>query len=192
MRRITWLVGCSVLALIPATATAFDFDFRIQGQVTVLAGLSLPDPGFGVVEAQVNASAWGIGAAAGLAYDRFPVDGGGVANGGVFHLAFQWRFLALVNRWLFGYIDPHVDLGFALGGGRADDASWFRGTGYGGLGLDLRLAGGDDEVGPVFTIQYRWSPTGVHAPDAAPDHLLLLGLGVRVTDRAAAPADGDD
>jgi hypothetical protein len=31
----------------------------------------------------------------------------------------------------------------------------------------------------VAAVQYRWSPTGVHAPDSAPDHLLLFGLGAR-------------
>jgi hypothetical protein len=182
----------SALALVPVTATAFDLDFRAQGQVVLLGGMSLPDPGFGIVEAQVNASMWSFGVAAGLAYDRFPVDGGGVAHGGEFHAALQWRFLALVNDWLYGYLDPHVDLGFVLGGGRTDEASWFRGAGYGGLGVDLRLAGGDQDVHPVFTIQYRWSPTGVHTPDAAPDHLLLFGLGIRAGDMHAPPADEGD
>jgi hypothetical protein len=160
------------------SAAAQDFDFRAQAQAIGLGAMSLPDPAFGVAELQVNASIFSIGCALGLAYERFPGPSAETLHGGVFHAAFQWRFLALVGKELSTWFDPHLDLGFVLGGATDGDASHFRGAGYGGLSLDIRIFG-EGEGQLVATVQYRWSPTGVHAPDSAPDHLLLFGLGAR-------------
>jgi hypothetical protein len=161
------------------SASAMEFDFRAQAQAIGLGAMSLPDPAFGVAELQVNASIWSLGCALGVAFERFPgPDATTTLYGGVFHAAFQWRFLALANDWLYTWLDPHVDLGFVLGGAGDGRESYFRGAGYGGLSLDFRIFG-EGEGQMVATVQYRWSPTGVHAPDSAPDHLLLFGLGAR-------------
>jgi len=160
------------------SASAQDFDLRGQAQAIALGAMSLPGPDFGVAELQVNASIFSLGCALGVAHERFPGPEATTLHGGVFHAAFQWRFLALVNDWLYTWVDPHVDFGFVLGGATDGDGSYFRGAGYGGLSLDVRIFG-EGEGQLVATVQYRWSPTGVHAPDSAAEHLLLFGLGAR-------------
>ncbi|MBI5503113.1 MAG: hypothetical protein HY907_22900 [Deltaproteobacteria bacterium] len=173
------VVAAGLLAA-PAGAAAFSLDFRAQGQVAVLAGMSLPGPGFGSVEVQINGSIWSIGAALGVAYQRYPSPDGDMLDGGVFHAAFQWRFVALISEEVYLWFDPHLDLGMELGGARGASGSWFKGEGYGGLSLDFAVfppPDGDPHV--VLTVQYRWTPPGVHAPDSAPDHLMLFGLGYR-------------
>ena len=168
------------LAGLPSAA-AQGWNFRAQAQAIALGAMTLPDVDFGVAELQVNASLMSFGCAVGLAFERFPGPAASTLYGGVFHAAFQWRFLALVGDETYAWFDPHVDLGFVLGGATDGGASVFRGAGYGGLSLDVRIFGGD-ETHLVATIQYRWSPTKVHAPDSAPEHLLLFGLGARYTD----------
>jgi hypothetical protein len=168
------------LAVLPSAA-AQGWNFRAQAQAIVLGAMILPDADFGVAELQVNASLMSFGCAAGLAFERFPGPSAATMYGGVFHAAFQWRFLALVGDETYAWFDPHVDLGFVLGGATDGDDSVFRGAGYGGLSLDVRIFGGD-ETHLVATVQYHWSPTQVHAPDTSPEHLLLFGLGARYTD----------
>jgi hypothetical protein len=160
------------------TPAAQDFDFRAQAQAIGLGAMTLPDPAFGVAELQVNASIFSLGCALGLAFERFPGPSAETLYGGVFHAAFQWRFMALVDDDIYTWFDPHVDLGFVLGGATNGDGPYFRGAGYGGLSLDARIFG-EGEGQLMATVQYRWSPTGVHAPDSAPEHLLLFGLGAR-------------
>ncbi len=168
------------LAVLPSAA-AQEWNFRLQAQALALGAMTLPDADFGVAELQVNASIFSLGLAVGLAYERMPGPADSILHGGVFHAAFQWRFLALLDDETYAWLDPHVDLGFVQGGATDGDASFYRGAGYGGLSLDVRIFGGG-EGHVVATVQYRWSPTGLHAPDTAPQHLLLFGLGARYTD----------
>ena len=106
----------------------------MQGQIVALGGFSLPDPAFGTAEVQANISLWSIGGALGVAYERYPSPDGDVLDAGAFHAAFQWRFMALIDRHAFLWFDPHLDLGMELGGARGQSGgeSWFRGVGYGG------------------------------------------------------------
>jgi hypothetical protein len=171
-------LAASWTAALPS-ASAQSFDFHAQGQAIALGAMSLPDADFGVVELQVNGSIMSFGVAAGVAFERFPGPDETTLYAGIFHLAFQWRFLALLEDDLYKWFDPHVDLGFVLGGARdGGGESYFRGAGYGGVGLDVKVFG-TDEGQLVFTVQYRWTPNALHDPDSAPDHLLLFGLGAR-------------
>jgi hypothetical protein len=175
------MAACTFALLCPPASAAGYHNVYWGGdsQFLALAAMSVPDPAFGVAEIQANAALWSIGVAVGVAYERYPDDAGGMLDGGVFDGTFQWRWGAFLGEEVFTWFDPHVDLGFLLGGARGDDGrSWFRGAGYVGLGVDLPLMPADGQH-LFFTFQYRWSPTGVHVPDSAPDHLLLFGLGLR-------------
>jgi hypothetical protein len=183
--RPAWLLlpGLAAAVLVaalprPVGASYFDYAFGGQAQFTALAGMTLPDTDFGVAELQVNAAMWSIGVALGAAYERFPNGSDGALNGGAFHGALQWRFLALVPGELSRWLDPHVDLGFLLGGVGDGSDSWFHGAGYLGGSLDLSILP-PDEMQVLVTVQYRWSPDALQTPDVAPDHLLLFGIGLR-------------
>jgi hypothetical protein len=167
------------LAPAPAPASYLDLAWGGDSQFLALAGMSVPDPAFGAAGLQASAALWSIGVAVGVAYERYPDGAGGILDGGVFDGTFQWRWGAFLGEEAFRWFDPHVDLGFLLGGARGDDGgSWFRGAGYLGAGLELPLMPPDGQH-LCLSFQYRWSPTGVHVPDSAPDHLLLFGLGLR-------------
>jgi hypothetical protein len=164
----------------PRAAHAADFNWAAggQAQLVALAAMSLPEPAFGVAELQANGSLWSVGVAIGAAYERFPDGAGRMLDGGVFHGAFQWRPFVFLPGEFYRWVDPHIDLGFVLGGARNDDASYFRGGGYCGASLDVAVSPTDVEH-VVLTVQYRWSPDALQTPDSAPDHLLLFGIALR-------------
>ena len=159
--------------------SGFDLDLRAQGQVVALAALPDADR-LGTAEVEVNASIWSFGVALALGYEHASRSDVGTLDGGFIRPALQWRFLALVDRTLFQWLDPHIDLGLLLGGLRNADDSWLRVGGYLGAGLDLRILPSDTHA--VLTIQYRYSPEPVQEPGGLAEHFFVVGFGVRGAD----------
>jgi hypothetical protein len=156
----------------------FDFDFHVQGQILALADIPATDPGFGGVDVEANASIMSFGVAAGLGYERLAADDGTLFQGGNVRGALQWRFLALLeDEDVYKWVDPHIDIGGLLGGVNDGGSAWFRGQGYLGAGIDVRLM--PDSPHAVLTAQYRWYADFVQAPDGLPQHHVFLGLGIR-------------
>lgn len=153
------------------------FDFTLKG--SVLGVLSADAPGFGGVEALVDAGALGFGFKLALGYEH--VDGaltsdGAAWDGGYLGLGVLLKpmlFATKVYRW----VDPWVELGGRIGFVSRVDTTAVRSVGTIGVGLDVRLAG--DMTHPALTIIYRYE--GARSPAAGGDHLLLFGLGVRLT-----------
>jgi hypothetical protein len=157
----------------------FDFDFRAQGQIVGLTSLQDFDVE-GSAEVELNASMWSFGTAVALGVEHTETPALGNLDGGFARLALQWRFFALVDRTLFRWIDPHIDLGLLLGGLRDADESWFRVGGYVGAGVDFRVL--PSETHAVLTVQYRYSPEELQLPEGLPEQYLVVGFGVRVAD----------
>jgi len=157
----------------------FDLDLRVQGQVVALA--AMPDAErLGTAEVEINSSLWSVGSAMALGYEHTVSPSLGTLDGGFVRVALQWRFLALVHRTLFRWIDPQLEAGLLLGGLGNGDDSWFRVAGYVGGGLDLRFL--PSAAHAVLTVRYRYSPDPLQLPDGLPEHLFVVGIGVRGAD----------
>ena len=155
---------------------SFDLDLRVQGQIVALA--ALPDAErLGNAEVEVNESIWSFGTAIALGYEHTASPSLGTLDGGFVRVALQWRFLALVHRTLFRWIDPQLEFGSLFGGLSNGGDSWFRVAGYAGGGLDLRFL--PSATHAVLTIRYRYSPDSMQLPDGLPEHLFVVGIGVR-------------
>lgn len=149
-----------------------------QAQVDVLADLVVTGPStFGGVELEANASLVSFGVGASLGYERRVSPEEGEFHGGDFGLAFQWRFLQLAGD-VFHFLDPHLDLGFTLGGAEGERGALFRSTGWGGVGLDIGFAA--EETHFAVTVRYRFTP--LQAPWDMPWHSVLVGFGIRYAD----------
>ena len=174
----------------------FSWYSRLQAQFLILnsAGTFFDD--WGGIELQYNAALASAGAALGLRYDHLLVPhaaGGRTAEGGELDFALQWRPLMLSDRRAAYYrADIHGDLGFLVGGLRdADGDSLWRGAVYAGAGVEIPIPVYtiplDDveerslplamELEVVLSVQYRYMI--VQSPATAPEHELLLGVGVR-------------
>ena len=154
----------------------FDFSLRAQGQIVALA--AMPDAErLGNAEVEINESIWSFGTAVALGYEHTASPSLGTLDGGFVRLAIQWRFLALVHPTLFRWIDPQLETGLLLGGLGNGDDSWFRVAGYVGCGLDLRFL--PTRRHAVLTIRYRYSADSWQLPDGLPEHLFVVGIGVR-------------
>jgi len=159
----------------------FDLDYRAQGQILTLASIPLPDGGVTAGELQLNGSLHGLGVAMGLLVEDVTRDDGARFRGLSYHLAFQYRFVAHISRHVYPYFDPHIDLGFWLGGGElagSTDEPAFRGAAYVGASIDLPL---QFRTNPqvVATVQYRFVMG--QEPVDMPAHLLMVGLSFRLT-----------
>jgi hypothetical protein len=196
-----------VLALPPAarasqfegTDLAVDQDgfywlMRDQGQLLVLTSAGAFGDDFGGVELQLNTNFASLGLALGFRYDHLLVGRGDEARtmeGGEVELALQWR-PRLLSDHRASYIsaDLHADLGFIAGGLRVSGESRWRGAIYVGAGVDLPIPllavpieDDDRHVPPamdlqlVLALQYRYMI--IQAPEDAPTHELLLGVGLR-------------
>ena len=156
-----------------------DLDLRVQAQLVALA--ALPDAErLGNAELEINASMWSFGVAVALGYEHTTSPSVGTLDGGFVRFALQWRFLALVHRTLFRWIDPQLELGVQLGGLGNGDESWFRGASYVGGGIDLRFLPAETHV--VLTLRYRYSPDPLQLPHGLPECIYVVGLGVRGAD----------
>ena len=182
-RKALLLLPCLIVVLAPASALAQskkpDWDFGVWGQMQVTSLHLMADAQhYGGTELQFNLSWKSLGGAIGLAYERLqPRDPGdsGVNHGGHLNLALQWRFVQLISRKWFHWIDPHLDIGAILGGVSERGIRRFRGAAYVGAGLDVRVL--PTKYHAVLTVQYRFYLR--QAPYERTLHFLVLGLGVR-------------
>jgi hypothetical protein len=161
-----------------AHAERFELDLRAQGQFVFLAGLPAADGGIASGELQLNGSLYGIGIAWGLIVEDQTADDGARYLGGSTHIALQYRFVAQLSRTVYPFFDPHIDLGFMLGGGEMRDESRFRGAVYVGAGIDIPLQFAKRPQ-VVATVQYRFM--AAQTPDDLETHLLMVGIGLRFT-----------
>lgn len=144
-------------------------DLRIQVNLGLYGAITLDDTQFGGVELNGAVSIYGAGAAVGLGYEQYDVPGTRY-HGGVIPVAAQLRFLTLIDDAVYRWVDPHIDLGWMLGGGALNDEAAFRGSLFVGFGIDfLTLA--------MLSVQYRFQM--VQTPDTMPAHLLMIGIGAR-------------
>lgn len=175
MRMSLLLVALLGVATPLEAADARMFDFRLQGQATILALIDPVEPEFGGLEAHVSASMYGFGLAAGLLWERF--DGGakrGGYDGGALNIGIQLRPVTFINRKLYRIIDPHIDIGGLIGGGDGPGGRTFRAAFYVGAGLDLGISPA------VLTLHYRFQ--AARTPGLAASHLLCVGIGARVAE----------
>jgi hypothetical protein len=169
---------------------------RAQAQILILTSAGTFFDDFGGVELQYNAALASAGIALGLRYDHLLVPHwaeGRTLHGGELDFSFQWRPLMLSDRRAAYYrADVHGDLGFIAGGLQDENGdSLWRGAVYAGAGVELPIPiytlPFDDvdepylplamELELVVSVQYRYMI--VQSPDTAPEHELLLGLGLR-------------
>ena len=167
-------------AAVEALAEAFellDVDPRIQAQLVGLT--AMPDAErLGSAEVEYNQSMWSVGSALAVGYEHTSSTSLGSLDGGFLRAELQWRFLALAHRTFHQWLDPHLDAGLLLGGLSDGDDSWFRAAGYFGGGFDLRFLPTRRHV--VLTMRYRYSPETLQLPDGLPEHMFVVGLGVRI------------
>ena len=169
---------------------------RAQAQFLILTSAGTFFDDFGGLELQYNAALASAGVALGLRYDHLLVPhsaSGRTLHGGEVDFAFQFRPLLLSDRRSAYYrADLHADLGFIAGGLRDEngDSRW-RGAVYAGAGVELPIPlvtipfdEVDEPYMPlamelqlVLSVQYRYMI--VQSPDAAPEHELLVGVGLR-------------
>lgn len=187
------LVAASALTAAPAAASdvglmrtggawSFDLDLRIQMQVKLLRITRLPSFELGGVEAQSNFSVKGLGAAAGLGFERlraFEGEDSQLLYGGYLMLSAQWRPAATFDKHLFEWFDPHIDLGGKLGGVESPQSGAFRGAFTLGGGFDVGIHK-SKKWHPVLSLDYRFD--AARAPDDVARHFLLFGGGARYAD----------
>ncbi|MFT5430001.1 MAG: hypothetical protein ACI9OJ_000674 [Myxococcota bacterium] len=155
-----------------------DLDIRMQAQFVFLAGLPAADGGIASGELQINGSLFGIGIVWGLIVEDQTADDGARFLGGSTHIALQYRFVAQLSRTIYPFFDPHIDLGFMLGGGEMRDEARFRGSVYVGAGIDVPLQFAKRPQ-VVATVQYRFMAG--QTPDDLETHLMIVGIGLRFT-----------
>ena len=184
MQRVFTRLSC-LLCLITLTGVAHAsgfprLAFQMQGQFTVLGGVTQPGSHFGLSAVQANGSMAGFGLALEAGYERLPTSDAEHLNGGYLGLAAQLRFITWLHPTLFRYVDPHLDLGL-LGGATHRGALESRGAAWWGGGLDLPLGYQNrDDLHLVFTAQYR--ATLSQSPSEVPERWALFGLGLRFAD----------
>lgn len=157
-----------------------DFDLRMQAQVVML-GIAAMSPGrFGGFELHASAAVKGLTLAAGLGYEQVPLPSPTsrcMLQGGYLMAELQFRFMTLISRKIFPWLDPFVSFGGRLGGIGDSREKWFRGAMDLGAGLDIRLA--PTRHHPFLTIHYRYEP--LLTPNLGARHLILVGIGLRTT-----------
>ena len=78
---------------------------------------------------------------------------------------------------MFKWVDPWLEAGGRIGFISRVNATELRTVGSVGVGLDVRLSGGPYH--PALTVLYRYE--GGRTPAAGADHLILFGLGLRLS-----------
>ncbi len=143
----------------------FDLNLNLFAQAQVGAFLAVTGSGFGGVGAKASLTVLGIGGAVGGRWER---EAG--RDGGLGFLEAQLRPFELAEWDAYRWVDPYLALGSELGSSRG-----FRGTGYGGAGVDVALW--PSATHPAFTAEYvyRFART----PVGFSNQVLSLGLALR-------------
>ena len=158
---------------------SFDFDLDLRGMLQGNASriTELSTGRLGGIETRGALSLMSVGTAVSAGFERVTDHPGGILYGGYIGLAPQWRPVALIDKHIFPYFDPYIELGGRVGGIGSGDDVFFRAALITGAGIDIGFA--EDEFHPMLTIGYRLEP--LRHPDDL-DHVLLIGAGVRIAD----------